>query len=363
MMKKHGLKIILLIVVLTLISLLLLCFVVFGRGGKQETEESESESVQEEREGLFLIMGHDTVEETMLLYSYETGLEYYYQYNFSTKFLNKYGDHQAAVRFTPGKVVALGERDEFGYLTTVQISDEVWEQEKIKRFSIDLEHGIFTIGNTNYSIRGKVHLFSNADTIELSDITDNDILTVVGQGNKVLSINVTTGHGTLAFSNTELFEGSLFKLNNDIFAEVTENMSMEVPEGIYMLTVANDGWGSSREITIVRGETTEIDLDSMKGEGKKKGLISFQIDVEDVKVYIDYQLVDHTEAVEVTYGTHTVEITASGYDSWKRYLVVNSEKATLVIQMTETDSKENEDETESETESEEEEKTSTEKET
>lgn len=335
-----------------LASTLLMGCGMFGFGGEPDTEESQNESTDEVTAGLFLIMEHDTIAERMLLYSYETGTEYYFQYNFSTKFLNKYGDHQAAVRFTPGKAVVLEERDEFGYLTTVQMSDEVWEQEKIKRFSIDEERGVFAIANTNYSIQNKVVVFSNEEQVALSYITSNDTLSVVGLGNKILSITITTGQGTLALTNTELFEGSLMNLSGDMFLEITEDMTIDIPEGAYTLTVANDGWGGSCEIVIERGETTTIDLDTLKGEGKKKGYITFDIDVEDVRVYIDYKLVDHTQPVEVTYGTHTLEIRADGYDAWQRYLVVHSERATLVVELSEEEDDSDSEATETESESE-----------
>lgn len=326
-------------------------------GGELDSENTETEST-DETEGLFLVLENNTVDETLILYSYETGLEYYYQYNFSTKFFDKYGNYEPVVRFTSGKVVELEERDEYGYLTTVRISDQVWEQEKIKRFSIDEEHGIFSIGGTNYSIRNKVVVFSNGEEISIGDLSENDVLSVVGLGNKLLSVNVTTGHGTLCLKNTELFDGSLLNLSDKMYAQISEGVSIEIPEGTYTLTVANDGWGSSREITISRGETTEIDLETMKGPGKKKGMISFRINVEDVKVYIDYELVDHTQAVELTYGTHTLEISASGYESWKKYLMVNSEEATLIIELDEEaeddddDDEDSEEETETETETE-----------
>ena len=71
----------------------------------------------------------------------------------------------------------------------------------------------------------------------------------------------------------------LIQLNNNIFAIITQNMDMEVPEGTYTLKVANNGWGGTQEIEIVRGETTEIDLEELKGEGKKRGIVKFEINV------------------------------------------------------------------------------------
>ena len=353
MMKKKAQKTIYYMVGMLLASLLLVGCGIFGLGGGgQDTESTGNTDTQQSAEELFLILENNAIDGMLQLYSYETGLEHYYQYDLSTDFLNKYGDHYPSVRFTPGKVVTLGERDAFGMLTTVQMSDAVWEHEKVKRFSIDEEKGVFTIGGTKYSIRNQVALFSNGEKISFSDLSENDVLTVVGKGNKILSINVTTGHGMLSLSNTDLFEGSLLKLNDDIFAEISKDMSMEIPEGTYTLTVANDGWGSSREIVITRGETTKVDLDSMKGEGKKKGMVSFRINAEEVQVYLDYELIDHTQPVEVTYGTHKLEIRAAGYAAWKKYLVVNSKEATLIIELEEEEEKDSESEKDSEKESE-----------
>ena len=220
-----------------------------------------------------------------------------------------------------------------------------WEYEKIRRFSVDETKGIFTIADTRYSIQERVYVFSNGERVALTDLSNEDILTVVGSEKKILSVVVTTGHGNLALRNTELFEDSFLQLNNDIFALISDSMEMELPEGFYTLKVANDGWGGTTEIEIVRGETTEIDLDTLKGEGKKKGLVTFEINAEDVKVYIDGEKVDHMQPVEVTYGTHLLEIKSDGYDAWKKYLFVNSAEATIEIELTEEVEEESTEET------------------
>ena len=56
---------------------------------------------------------------------------------------------------------------------------------------------------------------------------------------------------------------------------------------------------------------------------------------------VDYQKIDHTKPVELTYGTHVLKIDAKGYDVWKKYLSVNSEEATIMIELTESAKKEN----------------------
>lgn len=351
MMKKNLYRRIL---YLGITLLTLVCLTGCAKESEKKVVEESVQTEEEEEAPFYVIMEHDTEEERIVLYSYTTGLEYYYEYDISTQFQNKYGGYASVMDFVPGKIVSVEKGNVNGPLKKVQISDQVWEYKDVRRYSIDSEKGIFTIADTKYSILEQYFLFSNGERITAYDLSEDDILTVTGQEKKILSVIVTTGHGTLALKNTELFEGSYIQLNSDIFALITENMEMEIPEGNYTLKVANDGWGGTTEIEVVRGETTEIDLDTLKGEGKKKGLINFDLDIEDVSVYVDYELIDHELGVELTYGVHVIEIEAPGYNTWKKYLSVNSEKATIVIDLEEDEDAEVEtEETETETEAEE----------
>ena len=350
MRKMNKRKIILYVI---LVMTMLFSFSACGNGKGDDTQTQQTEGEKSPEEALFLIVEHDSQEESLTLYSFSSGLEHYYEYGFSTQFKDKYGSFASATQFTPGRFVTIAPRDKDGYLTVVQLSDYVWEYEKVRHFSIDEEKGVFTIANTKYSIQNEVRIFSNGREIEFSDISKDDILTVVGIDKRIMSVVVTTGHGTLSLKNTELFEDSFLQLGTNKFAWITPNMEIEVPEGEYTLKVAKDGWGGATQIEIIRGEKTEIDLETLKGEGKKKGLISFRIDVEDVQVSVDYQLIDHTKPVELTYGTHVLEIKAEGYETWKKYLSVNSEQATLIIELTEDGEQEDVEEESEESEKEE----------
>ena len=305
-------------------------------GGADNTEDTQN--LLEGTAGLFLILEHNTADDVLTLYSYESGEECSYRYDIETKFYDKYGNNEPMERFSVGRVVELDAKSPEGYLTGVHISDEIWEQKNVVRFSMDMEKGVFTIGDANYSIKNNVMVFSNTQQIELNDLWEEDVLNVVGQGTRILSIDVVKGHGTLKVVNTSLFNDSLLNLGDMRYEKVQEGLTIKVPEGTYALTVAKDGWGSTTEITINRGETTEIDLDTIKGDGPKKGKISFRINVEDVKVYIDYKEIDHTQPVEVVYGTHVLQISATGYTSWKGKIVVGAEESIIEIELEEDDS-------------------------
>ena len=282
---------------------------------------------------LYMILSIDSAEESMILYSYSNGLQYRYHYGLDTEFLDKYGTRTSVVRFGPGKVVTVGKVSADGVVSAVQVSDQVWQYDDIKRFSIDKEHKALKIADSNYSYNDDTIVFSNEEIAGFDDITSSDILSVVGIDKKILSVNITTGHGILSLQDTELFDGSYLQLDKKVFAEITSDMSMELPEGNYTLTVANDGWGGSQDITIARGETTTVNLDAIKGEGPKSGKILFAIGVANAVVKVDGVPIDYANPIELKYGRHAIEVKADGYETWSRTLYVNSAEATIIIDL------------------------------
>ena len=216
----------------------------------------------------------------------------------------------------------------------VQISDEAWEYDGVKRFSIQEDEKIFTIADTKYYYEDDLHVFSEEDMVRLSDIGENDILRVQGIGKQILTISITTGHGLIQLANTELFEGGWLSLSAKTYLKVTKDMQIEAAEGTYLLSVANDGYGDTKEITVKRGETTVVDLDELKGEGPKFCTVTFEVGVENAVMTLDGQVIDYTQPQQIRYGIHRLEIVAEGYETWSKRLYVNSEEATIQVAMT-----------------------------
>jgi hypothetical protein len=311
-----------------------------GAATKQEipsveipSSESEEETVAES--DMYLITALDSTQELIQLYRYRNGKEYRFSYSVDTVFRDKYQKRSSVLAFYPGNIVTIGSVDEEGRLSEVTMEDAVWQYDDIVRFSVDEESGILRIADTNYRITSETRVFSDGDEVDFSAISGNDILSVTGQDKNILSVRITTGHGELALLNTELFEGSFLQLNTNIFAEITPEMTMELPEGDYLLSVANNGWGGSCEIQVVRGETVQVDLDAIKGEGPKFGTIQFVFDMEEVYLTIDGESVDYSEPVTLQYGKHTLKAACTGYTELSKYLFVNSEEATISISFAE----------------------------
>lgn len=300
-----------------------------------DTEEAE-DAVAETSIGtdLYLIIGNDMTNEQLNLKQLASGKQYLYVYSLSTDFLDKYGNSATTMDFEPGRVIHIGKKDGEGRLLQAQIADEVWEYSDITKYSVDTERGIFKIADSKYSYDADLFVESNGEKIRLSDLNEKDEIRVVGIGTKILSVSVTTGQGTLELKNTSVFEGSFIQVGSKIFAQITHNMKLEIPEGTYTVTVANEGYGGSTEVEIARGENCTLDLDELKGESPKTGSIIFYIDVEGATLSIDGDTVDYSAPVVLTYGVHELHAEAEGYDDFDKKLFVNSAAANIDISLT-----------------------------
>lgn len=318
----------------------------YPQNDKEAESETEAPAIMAEFDAnAYMIVSNDMEKETMILRQMESGKQYFCYYSLTTRFLDKYGNSMSANNFDAGRLITVNGMDSKGRIAEVQISDEVWEYENVVRYEIDSERGVFKIADTKYSIGDRTLFVSDDKRILPSDVKEDDELRVIGMNKEILSVSVTTGHGKVALENTEIFEGSFVQIGRRIFAEITGEMELEVPEGTYTITVANKGYGGSKEITVERNKTLVIDLDELKGEGPKKGTISFYVisakdEEEDLNAIlkIDGKEVSHGEAIVLDYGIHTIHASAYGYTDFSKKLFVNSSEAEITIALEEAKS-------------------------
>lgn len=300
------------------------------QSGLKAAAEENGKSIKKSSD-ILIVSDINSANETIRVYNYSTGVQYQYYYGLTTGFFDKYGNLMSVSDIHQGDVIDISGADSDGKAKRIQKSDKVWTNDTVTNFSVDKDKRIFKIGGSSYRLGERTMIFSGSDVIDTDSLTAQDKLTVVGIDKDIVSISVTTGHGTLQLSNTSLFEGSFLQLGDRIFAEITKDMSLDVPEGSYTLAVANNGWGDSTDIEIKRGEITKVNLNDLKGEGPKKSRILFEVDVQSAKIYVDDSEIDYTSPVEITYGKHRLKVTADGYDTWTRTLYVNSKEATIQI--------------------------------
>ena len=209
---------------------------------KQEEEKADTEEDTQD----FVIEQMDMVGETMTLYAPESERQVRYAYTLGTRFMDKYGDSYSSIHFTPGQVVQLGDITAASALSSVKMSDQVWNQTDVTNYKIDMEKGIFTIGQTQYRITSNTMAFSQDASISLYMIGTDDTLQVIGKDKEVWSVIVTTGHGYIQLQNSSIFVDSMICIGNRIFTKITGDMLLEVPEGTVRRWKNTYKWNSER---------------------------------------------------------------------------------------------------------------------
>ena len=284
---------------------------------------------------LYMIQNMNMAEEIITLYDLSNNETLQYRYGLMTQFLDARGKTSSWSNFTSGRVVKIGNDQTKTILSKVQLSDKVWEQTGIKNYKVNTEDEMLTIGQTKYHLLDSTKVFSGENLSDPTLIGANDILTVVGQEKNILSVNITTGHGTIELMNTSKFDNSMIEIGTKVITNISgEGMKIEVAEGNYRLTVANNGYGGSMDVTVNRDQTTVVDLSQLEGEGPKKCTITFTSTVENAKIYLDNQEVSVGESITVNYGRHSLKVVADGYDTWNKTLIVNSESAEILLDPT-----------------------------
>lgn len=226
-----------------------------------------------------------------------------------------------------------------GALLSITLSDKVERLTDVKNFSIDKDRNLFSYNGDNYILSDDTEIFSENLPYDITAISDNDVLDIIYLNKDLVSINISTGHGYIALTNTSTFDNTLIEIGEKIRELINGDMTIEVPEGNYDVTVAANGYGGTTNVTVSRGETVYLDLDTLKGEGPKSSTIVFRnpSSVENAHIYLDNQEIAFDTENIVTYGKHSLKITADGYEDWNKTLFVNSPSADISLDLS-TDS-------------------------
>ena len=299
-----------------------------------EPKTPEGEETTVDTTELYIVQLLNTKKEKIFLKNLYTGREYVYRYSLMTDFLDKYGGDTNVTAFGPGRVVNIIESGRDRTLETVRAASDVWTYDDIVKYDLDEDRGVLKIGSTNYRLTADTMVFSKDIEVGYDDIGEDDTLSVIGLDKDILTITITTGHGYLTVINTEKFEGSLLCVGTAVYAKITPDMTLTVPEGKYRVTAANNGYGGTKKVKIKRNETTVLDLKELEGEGPKYCKLVVKSSVEGSSIFLDGNEIEEGKKTKVPYGRHTLTIQVEGYDTWTRTLFVNSETAEITVDPT-----------------------------
>lgn len=313
-----------------------------------DTEEPESTAYQQPS-GLYVIVAVDTQEQSIRFWNLELERQQTYNYSGSTYVFDSYGGNMSISQLEPGELVSISLQTGKYILSAVKESSDSWELDDVANFQINTEEAdqsYIQIGSSKYKFSSNLLVFSGGVQTTLDQISSSDVLTVRGHDNQVDSISINSGHGTLIVQGTDNYVGGWYCIGNKASGPVTEGeMRLDVTEGTYRFSVANSGYGGSCEITITSGGETVINLEDFGNGGSNSCELTFHITPEGTVLTVGGQTIDYSNPITLSYGTYTLTMTAPGYDTITRTLIVSSATANITLEADVVDEDEDTEET------------------
>lgn len=301
------------------------------KNAPDEEKEQQTPEIQEDQQ-LYILLYSNTETNRVFLQGSQTGRQEEFEYNGGTYIRGRYDESLTMGELKVGELLKLTYTDK-KVLTEIQVAKEAFFYEGITDFSIREDEAVFSVRDKNYYYDEELKIFSEDGIISLNELSSLDTVCLRGMEKQILTIVVTRGHGTLVFRNTELFEGGMVTVGNVAAQTVSRDMTMEVPEGTHVLSVAHEGYGGSKEIKVERFGEVLIDLDTMKGDGPQHGRVKINVTPENAKVTIDGGLADCSQVLELEYGTYRLKAEAEGYEDWSGQLVIKGPDAAVEIEL------------------------------
>lgn len=254
------------------------------------------------------------------------GRLYTLNYNGGTSIQNRFGTEILMQDMELGEVAEVSFTAGSQKLLSIKESETAWENTTVKKWSIDYDKKIMTIGSDKFIYDDNLVILSNGRQIDIHQLNSVDSLVVKGMDKKICSINVKVGHGYIRVTDETNLLGGLIEVGTNIMTVISEDMMIVAPEGTYTLTASKNGVGGSTEIVVNRDDETTVSLSGFQGEVERQGNVKFNIRPEDTQynVFIDSRSVDAAEVIPLSYGVHKLVITSDKYTDYTEDIVVSS---------------------------------------
>ena len=231
-----------------------------------------------------------------------------------------------------GSILNLEFREGGDVLSKVEVNKEAWDYQGVRNLVIDEVLSRMEIGESRYRYDAGLTVISGKDNVSLSNIdTSKDTLEVRGLGEKILSIDITTGHGVLDFAGYDDFIGGTIEVGYDVFDDITDNIKYVLREGKYKVIMKNGNLSVNKVVDIKRDRTEVLRISDFTSEMDKSSKVVFSLSPSNAAIYIDGREVAADTKLDLDYGEYLVKVMADGYVNWEKVVTISKPKMIMNI--------------------------------
>ena len=233
-----------------------------------------------------------------------------------------------------GDVVVVSQRASTGNAAKIFVPEDVWRKENITEVKVDTTANTVEYEGAIYNYGDDTFFVENGNSVYPGDISQTDIVTLIGKSNMLFTARVEKTHGHVVFKNMDKVENPVITLDGEPVELEQESGMLEVPEGSHVIGVSGTNVEDYEfDLIILPNEKKVIDV-SEKGivptEGM--GLIKLNITPSGYNVLLDgVPYLQSTSEIAAEKGTHKLEVVKPGYE--KVSVDVTLAEETVVINM------------------------------
>lgn len=175
----------------------------------------------------------------------------------------------------------------------------------------------------------------NGNAITLENISQLDTVKLVGYNNgtvdKVYSISVELGHGTLELRNINNIKNARVTIDGVDTTVDVGNPVVTLGEGTHTVVVKGKNISDiTREVTVSTSEPYVLDLSKVI---VSTGALTVYSNVKDYSLYINDKEYDEDQSILLSYGEYNVRATKDGYSTFTGSVTIDEDQNTLKINM------------------------------
>lgn len=273
--------------------------------------------------------------QTMIFYDTKKDRTIQLMYTGTTDFRDEYGTIKTAAQFYLGEIVWIVYNETDQKLESLHRTNDSWEYEYVSNLQINRVDHSLVLYDEVYQYDSKLFVHTLEGESSLGALHESDVVTIRGCDQKVLSICVTKGHGSIRFEQSEYFEGASLWMNQKEYI-LEPNTSYTVAEGTVDVQIQREHETYEMTVVVQANEETEISLSEYTPNPEEQGQITFFIVPKEATLFIDNTLIVHNDAVELTYGEHTIEVMCAGYETYTGSYSLNRSEDIVRIELSST---------------------------
>lgn len=275
-----------------------------------------------EQSAVAVVKQMDADAKTVVLQDTDTQEQQTFSYNGATTIYSRNNVSMVMTQLSCGEIVEVSYDGSKNLLTNVQVAKDAWEYTDVKGENIDRTERDITVSGRKYQYDNTVSVFCEQQSLALTDLNEQDEITIRGIGTKVQSFQITKGHGFLRLSGQDAFIGGTIEVDQSIFMNVQEDMLLTVSEGEHTVVLRNGKLEAVEKVTVQKDQETLLDLSKYEPIQEKEGKVKFVVTPSGAALYINGKQRDVNRVLTLTYGNYNVSVKADGYQDYTGILHV-----------------------------------------